>query len=111
LNRGDIYLAKLNPTKGKELSKIRPVIIFQSPFLKFTPTVIVIPLTTHLKDDWFPLRVRIFKKGKLAQDSDAVIEQIRAIDKNRIVGEPIAHISKEEMEKIEEAVLYVLGIK
>ena len=110
MNRGEIYLAKLNPTKGSELSKVRPVIVFQSNYLKELPTVIVIPLTTHLKDDWFPLRVRITKRDKLEKDSDAVIEQIRAIDKTRIIGNPIAFLSQEEMKTIEEAVLFVLGI-
>ena len=111
MNRGEIYLAKLNPAKGSELSKVRPVIIFQSNYLKELPTVVVIPLTTHLKDDWFPLRVRTTKRGKLEKDSDAVIEQIRAIDKNRIVGNPIASLSEEEMKLLEDAVLFVLGIK
>ncbi|MBK3332259.1 type II toxin-antitoxin system PemK/MazF family toxin [Persephonella atlantica] len=111
MNKGEIYLAKLNSTKGSEISKVRPVIIFQSPYLKDLPTVIVIPLTTHLKDNWFPLRVRISKRGKLEKDSDAVIEQIRAIDKSRIIGNPIASLSQEEIELVEEAVLFVLGIK
>ncbi len=111
MNKGEIYLAKLNPAKGSELSKVRPVIIFQSNYLKKLPTVIIIPLTTHLKDDWFPLRVRITKRGKLEKDSDAVIEQIRAIDKNRIVGNPIASLSDEEMKLLDDAVLFVLGIK
>jgi len=111
LNRGEIYLAKLNPAKGSEISKVTPVIIFQSDYLKELPTVIVIPLTTHLKDDWFPLRVRITKRGKLEKDSDAVVEQIRAIDKNRIIGAPIASLSDEELNLIEEALLFVLGIK
>ena len=110
LNRGDVCLAKLNPTKGSELSKVRPVIIFQSDYLKYTPTVIVIPLTTKLRDNWFPLRVRISKKGNLKQDSDAVIEQIRAIDKIRLIDNPIATISKEELKQIEKAVFYVLGL-
>jgi len=111
LNRGEIYLAKLNPTKGSELNKVRPVIIFQSDHLKDLPTVIVIPLTTHLKDNWFPLRVRISKRGKLEKDSDAVVEQIRAIDKSRITGNPIASLSDEELNLLEEAVLFVLGVK
>jgi len=111
LNKRKIYLSKLNPAKGSEISKIRPVIIFQSPYLKDLSTVIVIPLTTHLKDNWFPLRVRISKKGKLEKDSDAVIEQIRAIDKSRIIGNPIASLSEEEIELMEEAILFVLGVK
>ncbi|WP_051654159.1 type II toxin-antitoxin system PemK/MazF family toxin [Persephonella sp. KM09-Lau-8] len=111
MNKGDIYLAKLNPTKGSELSKIRPVIVYQSNYLKDLPTVIVIPLSTDLKDNWFPLRVRISKRGKLEKDSDAVVEQIRAIDKSRIIGNPIASLSKEELNLLDEAVLFVLGIK
>ncbi len=111
MNKGEIYLAKLNPSKGSELSKVRPVIIFQSNYLSNLPTVIVIPLTTHLKDDWFPLRVRISKRGKLEKDSDAVVEQIRAIDKNRIIGNPIASLSNDELKILDEAVLFVLGIK
>jgi mRNA interferase MazF len=111
LNRGEIYLAKLNPTKGSELSKVRPVVIFQSDYLRDLPTVVIIPLTTHLKDDWFPLRVRISKRGKLEKDSDAVVEQIRAIDKKRIVGDLIDSLSDEELKLLDEAVQFVLGIK
>lgn len=111
MNKGDIYLAKLNPTKGSELSKVRPVIIFQSEHLKDLPTVIVIPLSTDLRDNWFPLRVRIPKRGKLEKDSDAVVEQIRAIDKSRIIGNPIASLSKGELSLLDEAVLFVLGVK
>ena len=111
MNKGDIYLAKLNPTKGSELSKVRPVIIFQSEHLKNLPTVIIIPLSTDLRDNWFPLRVRIPKRGKLEKDSDAVVEQIRAIDKSRIIGNPIASLSKEELSLLDEAVLFVLGVK
>lgn len=110
LNRGEIYLAKLNPSKGSEISKVRPVIVFQSDFLQKLPTVIVIPLTTHLRDDMYPLRIRIKKRGNLEQDSDAVVEQIRAIDKTRIVGQPLASITDKEIKLIEEAVLLVLGI-
>ncbi|WP_297454609.1 type II toxin-antitoxin system PemK/MazF family toxin [Persephonella sp.] len=111
MNKGDIYLANLNPTKGSELSKVRPVIIFQSEHLKDLPTVIIIPLSTDLRDNWFPLRVRIPKRGKLEKDSDAVVEQIRAIDKSRIIGNPIASLSKEELSLLDEAVLFVLGVK
>ena len=102
MNKGEIYLAKLNATKGSEISKVRPVIIFQSPYLKDLPTVIIIPLTTHLKDNWFPLRVRISKRGELEKDSDAVIEQIRAVDKSRIIVNPIAYLSDNELKLIED---------
>jgi len=55
LVRGGIYLANLNPSKGSEIGKIRPVLIIQSDALnsiKHT-TVNILPLTTHLKDTLF----------------------------------------------------------
>lgn len=75
LVRGGIYLANLNPSKGSEIGKIRPVLIIQSDALnsiKHT-TVNILPLTTHLKDDTF-LRVRIQKCDQLNHDSDIVCD-------------------------------------
>ncbi|MDQ7056047.1 MAG: type II toxin-antitoxin system PemK/MazF family toxin [Persephonella sp.] len=58
-----------------------------------------------------PIKNYNFKKRKLEKDSDVVIEQIRAIDKGRIIGNPIVSLSDNELKLIEEAVLFVLGFK
>ncbi|MDV3348057.1 type II toxin-antitoxin system PemK/MazF family toxin [Leptothoe sp. ISB3NOV94-8A] len=48
LNRGEVWLANLDPTQGSEQAGIRPVIIFQNDMVsKFSTTTITIPLTTN----------------------------------------------------------------
>ncbi|SMN16861.1 transcriptional regulator, PemK family [uncultured Candidatus Thioglobus sp.] len=63
LVRGGVYLANLNPSKGTEIGKIRPVLIIQSDSLNSIghTTVNILPLTIRLKDNTF-LRVRVLKK-------------------------------------------------
>lgn len=110
--RGEIYLAKLNPSKGKEPGKIRPVIIYQTDFLNDVehPTTTVIPITTKLIDKAYPLRYRITKRQMLDSDSDAILDQIRTIDNSRIVGDKIAVISETELKNIDKQMAITLGM-
>lgn len=92
--QGDIWLANLNPSKKTEPGKIRPVLLVQSQFLLDTnhSTTIIIPLTTNLIDDAEPLRIRIAAEGRLQQDSDLLVDQIRAIDNSRLIEGPLLNI-------------------
>ena len=84
--RGEIRLVNLNPSKKpNEMSKVRPVVVFQNNELNHSdyPTTIIIPLSTSLVDD-APLRMRISKREDLQKDSDIVVTQIIAILK--IIG-------------------------
>jgi len=109
--RGDIVLVNFNPWRQKEeVGKIRPaVIISDSVYNEYSDLIVVIPLTTNLIDDAGILRVRINKREKLERDSDAMIEQIRSISKNRII-EKIAKISKNELILIERGIKVLLGL-
>jgi mRNA interferase MazF len=50
VNRGEIWLANLNPTRGSEQAGTRPVLIFQNNVInKYTTTILAIPLTTNLR--------------------------------------------------------------
>lgn len=111
MKRAEIRLAALNPSKGAEPGKVRPVLIYQTDMLNNIahPTTIVLPLTTNLIDDTFPLRFRISSRKKLVHDSDLLIDQIRAIDNRRIIGDAVATLSEREMIEIDEMVKIVLG--
>ncbi len=113
IERGTIYLARLNPAKGAEPGKIRPVLVLQSDLLNSVghTTVIVLPLTTRLVNDAFPLRFRIGKREKLEKDSDILCDQIRAIDRGRIVGEGLTRLSEEELLKVETMVRLILDFE
>ena len=112
IERGTIWLANLNPGKGTEPGKTRPVLILQDQALLDAghPSTIIIPLTTNLIDDAEPLRVRVKAREHLARDSDLLIDQIRAIDNRRITSGPITTLDPEQMKSVCNAVLEVLGI-
>lgn len=113
MKRGEIVLANLNPKKGSEMGKVRPVIIIQSDLLNTVshPSSIIIPLSTQLIDDVYPLRYRITARSLLQHDSDAVIDQIRAVDNARITSDILGTLSSEEMAQIDAMVKLVLGLK
>ena len=98
--RGDIVTINLNPKKGDEVGKIRPAVISSGDEEnKILDTIIVMPLSTSLIDDMKPYRVRLTKRENLKQDSDVLINHIRAISKKR-VGQKIASISQDEYKEI-----------
>lgn len=109
-NRGEIYLAKLYPSKGHEPGKTRPVLILQTNMLNHIrhTTVIIVPLTTQLIDSTYPLRLRISKRENLEVTSELLCDQIRAIDINRLVPDKIASLSGKELIAVEQQVQAIL---
>ncbi len=107
--RGEIYLVNFNPRRGKEVGKLRPALIIQSDALNEVehPTIIVLPLTTKLVDLHL-LRYRVRKRGQLEQDSDVLLDQIRAIDIQRIKSPPLARLNEKELIEIEEKIKLIL---
>lgn len=78
-----IYRADLNPTRGSEINKVRPVVIVSLNALnEALETVVVCPLTTKLHPRWRS-RLQIDCQGKKAE---IAVDQIRAISKTRLLG-------------------------
>ncbi|MBI1822200.1 MAG: type II toxin-antitoxin system PemK/MazF family toxin [Nitrospirae bacterium] len=109
---GDVFLADLEPVKGSEQGRERPVIVFQNPDLgRFTSTLICIPLTTNLSRRGLP-GTSFIKKSKqngLSQDSIGLCFQLRAIDKSRLTKR-YGTLNPETLNAIAESVLSALGI-
>ncbi len=110
--KGEIYLARLNPRKGNEVGKIRPILIFQTNMLNDIehPTTIIIPLSTHLIDEAYPLRYRVSKREDLKQDSDLLCDQIRAIDNQRIISNRLSKLSFKELLEVDEQIKIILEL-
>jgi len=111
--KGEIYLAKLNPKKGNEVGKIRPVLIYQTDILNECghPTTIILPVSTVLVDNAFPLRYRVTKRDKLEKTSDVLCDQIRALDNQRILEGLLTKLTYKEMLEIDKQVKIVLNIE
>lgn len=101
IKRGQIYLADLNPVMGSEQGGIRPVVVIQNDIgNRFSPTVIVAAITARIKKN-MPTHAKLRSTG-LLKDSIALLEQIRTIDKCRLI-EYVGEVSKAEMNGITEA--------
>lgn len=110
ISRGDIYLANLGMAMGSEQGGIRPVIIIQNNIGNhFSPTIIVAPVTTKLNKSSLPTHVKVSKDDGLDTLSIAMLEQIRIIDKNRLI-EKRGCISHEEMQYLNKALLISIGL-
>lgn len=110
MNQFEIWLADLNPQIGTESGKVRPVVIVQTNFLNEInhPSTIICPITTKLNNESTILRIRI-NKGNcgLDQNSDIMIDQIRAIDNSRFVKK-IGFLTSQMKIKIKENIINVL---
>jgi len=111
--KGEIYLAKLNPKKGNEVGKIRPVLIYQTDLLNECehPTTIILPISTILIDDTYPLRYRINKRDKLEKDSDILCDQIRALDNSRIIPNLLTKLDFKEILEVDKQIKIILDIE
>ena len=112
VRRGQIWTANLNPNRGRELGKIRPVLIVQGDWLSAAQsrTVVVLPLTSDVRRDTEPLRVTVGARGGLRKASQIVVDQPRTLDRRRLGEGPLTELSNDEMARVEESLLAVLGV-
>ena len=109
IKRGELYYATLDPVIGSEQGGKRPILILQNDIgNKHSPTVVVAAITSRLGKAKLPTHVNLSSE-KLSKDSIVLLEQIRTIDKCRLV-EYIGKATPEEMEFIEKALLVSVGI-
>jgi mRNA interferase MazF len=110
--RGTVCLANLNPGRGTEPGKTRPVLIIQAQALIDAghPSTLIAPLTTNLIDDAEPLRIRVRAQSSLRRDSDVLIDQLRVIDNHRLLEGTLAHLDEPTMARVAAAVREVLDL-
>jgi mRNA interferase MazF len=95
VQRFDVFLVNLDPTIGSEIQKTRPcVVISPDEMNKYIATVIVAPMTT--KGQSYPTRVPCQFQGK---DGQIVLDQIRTVDKTRLVKQ-LGQINSDEQKAV-----------
>ena len=112
IRRGEIWVANLNPTRGAEVGKVRPVLVLQADWLteQNAPTVVIVPLTTQARPGLDALRVTIPARDRLLKDCQAIPEKVRALDRRRFGAGPLTRASEAELALIEQRVSAVLGL-
>jgi len=87
IEKGDIFLANLEPIEGHEQGGVRPVLVIQNNlYNKYSPVIIIAAITSRIFSKEFPTNIFISKEeSQLDKDSTILLNQIRTIDKKRIM--------------------------
>lgn len=108
--RGDLFFANLNPVKGSEQGGKRPVVILQNDVgNKFSPTVIIAAITSRTrKKANMPTHVSL-DNAALEKDSQVLLEQIRTLDKTRLIKK-VGKLTQDEMRAIDNSLEISLSL-
>jgi len=101
--RGELWAADLNPRRGGEPGKVRPVVVVQSDLLNETdhPSTWILPCTTRLSGENV-LRVELpIRMAGNARLCEVMIDQSRAIDRRRLLR-PIGRLPQTVMKEVAE---------
>lgn len=99
MNQYDIVLVNLDPTIGSEMKKTRPCVVLSPDEMnKYLQTIVVAPITSSSKP--YPTRIEI----KHQQTNGwIVIDQIRTIDRKRIIAR-FETLKDKEQEKVKNVI-------
>ncbi|MEQ8384340.1 MAG: type II toxin-antitoxin system PemK/MazF family toxin [Coleofasciculus sp. A1-SPW-01] len=111
IRRGDVVLCDLNPVVGTEQAGIRPVVILQIDRANaVSPHTIIAPFTTKIRQKLLPSHVFVpAGVGGLSQNSVILCEQIRVIDKSRIIR-VLGHLDDIYLQELAQALCTILDL-
>src|SRR5690606_1760737 len=112
IHRGEIWVANLNPPRGQEVGKIRPVLVLQDNALTAigTPMITILPMTTQVYPAFKQWRITVTARHRLLKDCQIIVDQPRTLDRSRFGEGPLAILNDTEMEAVERAFLGVCGM-
>jgi len=111
VTRGDVVLCDLNPVVGTEQAGVRPAVVLQIDRANaVSPHTIIAPFTTKIRRALLPSHVFVpTGVGGLSQDSVVLCEQIRVIDKRRII-KVLGHLDEPYLQQVAKALSAILGL-
>jgi len=111
IRRGEVFLVNLNPSKGSEQRGIRPALVIQNDISnQYSPTTIIAVITSVIKSKNFITNIFIPKENTgLDKDSVVLLNQIKTIDKSRIIKR-IGSVSKSLMNEVDNALKISLDL-
>lgn len=110
--RGEIYLAALDPTLGREIRKTRPALIIQNDISnRLSEMTMVAPITSAVRFPLNPVHVLIAANETtgLLVTSVALFNQIRALDRMRLIKR-LGRVDDETMGRVDEAIKISFGL-
>ena len=109
VKRGELYYADLSPVVVSEQGGVRPVLVVQNDTgNKYSPTVIAAAVTSRINKAKLPTHIELPQAYGLQKDSVILLEQIRTIDKKRLMSR-IGQLPPATMSRVNKAILISLG--
>jgi len=112
IHRGDVVLVRLDPARGREIKKTRPAVVASNQTACLHDEVVQVVPITALPDR--PLRpyeaAVISHESGVTKPSRAVANQIRTVDKNRLVRR-LGNLSSDEIGPFDRAIAIQLGLR
>ncbi|MDO8553324.1 MAG: type II toxin-antitoxin system PemK/MazF family toxin [Candidatus Micrarchaeota archaeon] len=108
MKKGEIWLFEFPSSNGHEQAGDRPAIVISAS--STANTVVIIPFTTNLQSLRFPstLAVNQSKENGLIEESVALVFQIRAIDKKRMIKQ-VGSLESKYLKEIESMMKKLFG--
>lgn len=109
--RGEVFLVDFDPTVGSEIQKTRPALIIQNDIgNRYSPITIVAAITSFDGSKLYPTEVKLeVLDAGLDHDSVVLLNQLRSIDKQRLVRK-LGTLGEQRMEEVAAALLISLGL-
>jgi mRNA interferase MazF len=109
--RGEVYLVRFDPTVGTEIKKTRPALIIQNDIgNRYSPITIVAAITSKFDDALYPTEVLVAPpEGGLRKSSIVALNQIRSVDKRRLVAR-LGALHPATMARIDQALRISVGL-
>ena len=108
--RGEIYLVSFDPTVGHEIRKTRPAVVIQNNVSnRYSPITIVAAISSQFGDPPHPREIPIPPKSGLTKPWAVILNQIRSVDRKRLVKR-LGAVDAATMRRVDEALLISLGL-
>jgi mRNA interferase MazF len=107
--RGEVWLVSLDPTVGHEVQKTRPAIVVTDDiYNEHNWVVLIMPLTSRDKAEYDQVLIDP-PNGGLSNRSVTLPDQIRAIDRQRLVTR-LGSLTEATMQKVDHSLRVVLSL-
>jgi mRNA interferase MazF len=109
--RGEVYLVNFDPVIAAEIRKTRPALILQNDIAnRHSPLTIVAAITSQFEEPLYPTEVLLKAgEGGTTKDSVILLNQIRSVDKRRLVRR-LGTIRSESMRRADRSLQISLGL-
>jgi mRNA interferase MazF len=112
MRRGEVWVGNLNPTRGSEVGKIRPVLVIQADELTTSGAeiILILPMTTQVHPNMQRYRVTSRARDRLPKDCQVIVDKPHTLDRKRFGDGLLTTLTAEEMARVEKSFLAVCGM-